>query len=525
MLLSGYSSAVALGALHAPQGRQSDADKRDALVGDERLVERCRAGSEEAFTAVVARYEAALIRHCSRIVGRSAAEDAVQEAFVAAWVALRAGAEVRGLRPWLFTIARRKALNARAHNQPVSELSEAIGGDRSAADQAAEAARAREALAALAALPMAQRDALVGSALLGISGEQLARQLGVGEPTVRQLVFRARARLREAACVASPLALARVIRRSVRGGPTSSPLAAGMAAKAAAVVVVAAVAVGAGVGLRAGAKPRRPPLTRAPSLAVPRIAGRAATPVTHAAGSATAERGRGRPVVAAAAPRRVRHAAVGSTVRAAAVSAAIEGPGAISSGSAPAAALPAGGVAGTPSAPAASTHDETPAPLHTVTPVVGALAPAGGATLGSVTHSSAAPLSGVAAKAGSALKQGVSTVTAGATQALGGAGTVVAGVGSVAQGAGTIASGVAAGAQGAGTVASGVGTVAQGAGTVVQGVGTVASGVGTAATGAVGAVSGAGQAVVSGATSALGSVLAGHGSTGASGALGVIGIG
>ena len=88
-----------------------------ALVGDERLVERCRAGSEEAFAAVVGRYEAALVRHCARIVGRSAAEDAVQEAFVAAWVALRAGAEVRGLRPWLFTIARRKALNARARKR------------------------------------------------------------------------------------------------------------------------------------------------------------------------------------------------------------------------------------------------------------------------------------------------------------------------------------------------------------------------------------------------------------------------
>ena len=70
----------------------------EPLVGpsctpDAELVERSRRGSETAFTAIVDRYEAPLTRHCARIVGRADAQDAVQDAFIAAWAALRDGAE------------------------------------------------------------------------------------------------------------------------------------------------------------------------------------------------------------------------------------------------------------------------------------------------------------------------------------------------------------------------------------------------------------------------------------------------
>ena len=72
-----------------------------------------------------------------------------------------------------------------------------------------------------------QREALIGSALHGRSGTQLARQLGVTEPTVRQLVFRARGQLRRAmpACIAPPLAFLRLIRRAgaTAGGAATAP--------------------------------------------------------------------------------------------------------------------------------------------------------------------------------------------------------------------------------------------------------------------------------------------------------------
>lgn len=278
--VSGYSSHVAIPAVHALGNSRPDSDGCAAAVTDEQLVERCHSGSEAAFAAIVARYESPLTCHCARIVGRGAAEDAVQEAFVAAWVALRAGVEVRGLRPWLYTIARRTALRLRARSRYTSELTDAIPGARSSAQDAEQAARAREALAALATLPTAQREALVGSALHGRSGTQLARELGVTEATVRQLVFRARERLRlaAAACVAPPLALLRLIRRAIatagRTSAAQSSVAAGTVLKAGAILVVAAAAVGAGETLHSS----RP--------AVP-------APIEHAQASAT-RRGQGR---------------------------------------------------------------------------------------------------------------------------------------------------------------------------------------------------------------------------------------
>ena len=228
-------------------------------------MQRCRAGSEAAFAEIVARHEAALRRHCARILGRSAAEDAVQDAFVSAWIALRANASVSELRPWLIVIARRKALSLKRRSRHTSELTDAIPAARSCAQDAAQAACARDALAALAALPETQREALIGSALHGRSGTQLARQLGVTEPTVRQLVFRARDQLRRAmpSCVAPPLAFLRLIRRAAAtaGRTATAPgaFAAGTALKAAAVLVVGAAAVGAGETLNPGGHGARPP--------------------------------------------------------------------------------------------------------------------------------------------------------------------------------------------------------------------------------------------------------------------------
>ena len=258
MPASGYPLHVAIPALQAPENARQGGDERGAATTDEQLVQRCRAGSEAAFAEIVARHEAALRRHCARILGRSAAEDAVQDAFVSAWLALRANASVSELRPWLMVIARRKALTLKRRSRYTSELTDAIPGARSSAQDAAQAARAREALVALAALPSTQREALIGSALHGRSGAQLARQLGVTEPTVRQLVFRARDQMRRAmpACLAPPLAFLRLIRRvgasAGRAATAPGPFATGTVLKVASVLVVGAGAVGAGETLTSG---------------------------------------------------------------------------------------------------------------------------------------------------------------------------------------------------------------------------------------------------------------------------------
>src|SRR2546423_5666958 len=96
---------------------------------DERLVDLVRAGSEPAFEAIVARYRGPLLRYCRRILSEPRAEDAVQQAFLSAFGAIRAGDTHIDLRPWLYRIAHNCALNTlRDPGLRHAELDERIDG-------------------------------------------------------------------------------------------------------------------------------------------------------------------------------------------------------------------------------------------------------------------------------------------------------------------------------------------------------------------------------------------------------------
>src|SRR5437660_13246 len=74
---------------------------------DDRLVSLTRAGSERAFAEIMRRYQRPLYVFCLQFLGAGRAEDAVQQAFLQAFVALRDGAHREiALRPWLYRIAR-----------------------------------------------------------------------------------------------------------------------------------------------------------------------------------------------------------------------------------------------------------------------------------------------------------------------------------------------------------------------------------------------------------------------------------
>src|SRR3954451_5636450 len=215
---------------------------------DERLVTLARAGHERAFEAMVERYRGPLLRAARRYLPEARAEDAVQQAYIAAWSALQRGDEVRDLRAWLYRIVHNTALNQlRVSGYDYAELEESLTPAVAPQEEMERRAVVRQTLTGLAALPDRQREALRRIAIEGRSQEEVARELGVTEGAVRQLVHRARVTLRAAATAITPLPLARWAPGA--GGTVSGPMAeriaelAGGAGASAIVAKVGAVAV------------------------------------------------------------------------------------------------------------------------------------------------------------------------------------------------------------------------------------------------------------------------------------------
>ena len=196
---------------------------------DERLVSLARGGSERAFEAIVERYRGPLLRAARRYLPEARAEDALQQAYIAAWSALQRGDDVRDLRAWLYRIVHNTALNQlRVSGYDYAELEDSLTGTDAPQEEMERRAVVRQTLTGLAGLPDRQRDALLRIAIEGRSQEEVARELGVTEGAVRQLVHRARMTLRAAATAVVPLPLAQLAAAAGGGGvgpPTAERIA------------------------------------------------------------------------------------------------------------------------------------------------------------------------------------------------------------------------------------------------------------------------------------------------------------
>src|SRR4051794_34757360 len=89
---------------------QRNAVTSPVLVSDDALVADAIAGDQSAFASLVTRYQRATIATCLTILrDRQLAEDAAQDAFVAAYRSLRTLRDRRAFGGWLITIARNRA--------------------------------------------------------------------------------------------------------------------------------------------------------------------------------------------------------------------------------------------------------------------------------------------------------------------------------------------------------------------------------------------------------------------------------
>jgi RNA polymerase sigma factor (sigma-70 family) len=176
------------------------------IPSDSRLVAQARAGSADAFRAIVRRYERPLRAYCTRLLGPDLATDAVQQTFLHALIALRSAPPREiALRPWLYRVARNCALDLlRRPDHGCRAIDPGLRGGAEPADVIEQREAIDEMLALLRALPEAQRLALTMREVEGRSYREIAARLGRTPAGARQAIFRARSALRADGAIQTP---------------------------------------------------------------------------------------------------------------------------------------------------------------------------------------------------------------------------------------------------------------------------------------------------------------------------------
>ena len=161
---------------------------------DEPLVRRAQRGDRFAFETLVDRHQHKLFTLAARVLGSpDDAADAVQDAFVRAWLALprfRGGARFS---TWLYRICLNAAYDVATRRRDVpTELDELTVDPR---DPFAQHELSGELQRALGELDEAHRVTVVLYDVLGCSYAEIAEVTGVAEGTVKSRLFRGRTEL------------------------------------------------------------------------------------------------------------------------------------------------------------------------------------------------------------------------------------------------------------------------------------------------------------------------------------------
>ncbi len=174
-----------------------------AHVSDEGLVGLVARGDDTALAELYDRFGRVAYGLALRILrDEKLAEDAVQEAFLAAWrSADRFMPERAKASTWLLTLVHRRSVDLVRHEErrraePLADAFEAAGTD-SAEDDAWLRFERERVQAALRQLPDQQREALELAYFGGFTQSELAERLGQPVGTIKSRMFAGLARLRE----------------------------------------------------------------------------------------------------------------------------------------------------------------------------------------------------------------------------------------------------------------------------------------------------------------------------------------
>jgi len=159
-------------------------------------------GSEQALADLYDRFGSVAYGVALRILRDPAlAQNAVQDAFLAAWRTAAAFDPARGsASTWLLTLVHRRAVDLVRREErrraDVLDESASVASSESTEEAAEVRAQRRAVQAALAGLPPDQRQALELAYYGGLSQSQLAERLGIPLGTVKSRMFAALASLR-----------------------------------------------------------------------------------------------------------------------------------------------------------------------------------------------------------------------------------------------------------------------------------------------------------------------------------------
>ena len=171
---------------------------------DDRPV-RARRGDARAYESLVEEHQAIAFRTAYLITGSAAdAEEAAQEAFVRAWLALKRFRQGADFRPWLLAIVANEARNrrrsaGRRHALALRAAEEIRPGDAAPSPEAAVLRRERQDLVLAAVNRLSEEHRLVVACryFLDLSEAETASVLGIRRRTVKSRLSRALERLRE----------------------------------------------------------------------------------------------------------------------------------------------------------------------------------------------------------------------------------------------------------------------------------------------------------------------------------------
>ena len=167
-------------------------------ISDEDLVGRALAGSDVAFSRLVARHQGALRGFLRRVLVNAPheADDLAQDAFLTAWSHLGELKRGASFKSWLFGVAWRRAQDRRRSQHRAGARDTAwLAETEAPAGLSPEDRLALE--AAMLALPLDQRACVAMCLAAGWSNTEAAEALGLPLGTVKSHVARGRARLLE----------------------------------------------------------------------------------------------------------------------------------------------------------------------------------------------------------------------------------------------------------------------------------------------------------------------------------------